>query len=75
MQIDKMLVIAKREYKSRIQSKGFWLATLAIPLLMGALIFVPSLLISKTKSTQRLALLDLTGQVAEAFNGDGSRIA
>ena len=67
MRFDKTMVIARREYKSRIQSKGFWLATLAIPILMGALIFVPSLLISKTQSTQKLALLDLTGQVAEAF--------
>ncbi len=67
MRIDKTMVIARREYKSRIQSKGFWLATLAIPLLMGALIFVPSLLISKTKTSQRLALLDLTGKVADAF--------
>jgi ABC-2 type transport system permease protein len=57
-------VIAKREYVARIRSKGFWISTVALPVLMAAWLIVPSLVISKTRSSQRLAVVDSTGKIA-----------
>jgi ABC-2 type transport system permease protein len=70
MRLDKTLTITKREYKARIQSKGFWIATLALPVLMGALVILPSLLIAKTKTTHQMVVLDETGRVAQVFLAD-----
>jgi ABC-2 type transport system permease protein len=64
MQFRNVKIIAKREYLSRIKSKGFWLATIALPLFMTAMMVVPSLVMSKTQATQKIALVDTTGAVA-----------
>lgn len=56
-------VIARREYMARIRSKGFWISTIALPVLMAAWLVVPSLIISKTRSSQRLAVVDVTGKI------------
>jgi ABC-2 type transport system permease protein len=64
MQPRNVTIIAKREYLSRIKSKGFWLATIALPLFMTAMMVVPSLVMSKTQATQKIALVDTTGTVA-----------
>ena len=65
MQLRNVKIIAKREYLSRIKSKGFWIATFALPLVMTALMVVPSLVMSKTQATQKIALVDTTGTVAD----------
>ena len=57
-------IIARREYRARIRSKGFWISTIALPLLMAAWLVVPSLILSKTRSSQRLAVVDMTGNIA-----------
>jgi ABC-2 type transport system permease protein len=62
--IGNVAVIARREYATRIRSKGFWISTVALPLLMAAWIVVPSLVMSKTRSSQRLAVVDATGKIA-----------
>ncbi|MEM7481256.1 MAG: ABC transporter permease [Acidobacteriota bacterium] len=61
----KIWVLAKREYATRIKSKGFWIATLVLPLFMAAMFIVPGLVISKTRSQQTAVIVDETGQVAE----------
>ena len=61
-------VIAKREYIARIRTKGFWISTVALPILMAAWMIIPSLIISKTRSSQSLAVVDSTGKIAH----DGS---
>ena len=53
-------IVASREYMARIRSKGFWISTVSLPFLMAAWIVVPSLVMSKTKSSQQLAVVDLT---------------
>jgi ABC-2 type transport system permease protein len=57
-------VIAKREYIARIRTKGFWISTVALPILMAAWMIIPSLIISKTRSSQSLAVVDSTGKIA-----------
>jgi ABC-2 type transport system permease protein len=57
--MDKLLAIIKREYWTRIKTKGFILGTILTPLLMMGLIFLPMLFIDKGgKSLHRLVVLD-----------------
>ncbi|MCZ6728049.1 MAG: ABC transporter permease [Acidobacteria bacterium] len=65
MRIDKAVVIAKREYGSRIRSKGFWLSTIALPLLLAAMGVVPALLVSRAGSSMRIVVVDETGRLGE----------
>ena len=62
-----ILVIAKREYLSRVKTKGFWIATVVLPLLMAALFVLPSLFLVTTKSTLETVVVDETGVLAEAL--------
>ena len=50
MRIDPILTIAKREYLSRVKTKGFWIATLLLPLAMAALTILPSVIAMKTRA-------------------------
>lgn len=57
--MDKLLAIIKREYTTRVKSKGFIFGTIITPLFMAALIFVPMLFLGKSsKTTHRLVVLD-----------------
>jgi ABC-2 type transport system permease protein len=59
--MDKLLAIIKREYFTRVKSKGFILGTILTPLFMAGLIFAPMLFIGNgTKSVYRLIVLDQT---------------
>jgi ABC-2 type transport system permease protein len=65
MRARSIAVVAKREYLARVKSKGFWIATVTLPLLMGAWMVVPSLVMTKTRATQTLAIVDTTGRIGE----------
>lgn len=64
MGADRIVVIAKREYGTRIRSKGFWLSTVALPVLMLVLTVVPTFLTSRAGSTKKIAIVDETGRLA-----------
>jgi|CXWL01.1.fsa_nt_gi ABC-2 type transport system permease protein len=64
MQLDKMWVILRREYVTRLQTKSFWISTLTVPLLMAAMTILPSLLLVKAKGDHRLVVVDETGLLA-----------
>lgn len=64
--LDKTLVIAKREYVTRIRSKGFWLATLLLPLVMATLLAVPIVVMMKTTSSLDAVVVDETGRLGAA---------
>ena len=64
MRLDTIFIIAKREYMQRIQSKGFWIATLILPLFISSVTVLPSLLASKARTRQSVAVVDETGKVA-----------
>lgn len=65
MRLANVRTIAKREYLARLKSKGFWISTIALPILMAAWSILPSLMVAKTEAGQRLAIVDETGRVAE----------
>jgi ABC-2 type transport system permease protein len=66
MQLDQLRVIAKREYLTRIKTKGFWISTVLLPALMAAWLVVPSLVVDRAGATQKLVLVDLTGRLGDA---------
>lgn len=63
MQVNNVVVIARREYLSRVKTKGFWIGTVLLPVLMLAMTILPSLILARAKSTLRLAIVDQTGKV------------
>jgi len=58
-------IVAKREFLARVKTKGFWIGTALLPLMMAAWVIVPSLLAETTKTSQKLAIVDRTGAIAE----------
>ena len=67
MRLDNAVTVAKREYLARLRTKGFWLATVALPLFIGAMGVVPALLLGKGDKAHRLAVVDATGRLGEAL--------
>jgi len=61
MRLEYAAIIGRREYLARIRTKGFWIATVALPTFIAAVVLGPSLLMSKTSTEQRLAVVDATG--------------
>lgn len=63
--MDKLLAIIKREYLTRVKSKGFILGTILTPLLMAGIAFLPMLMFGKgQKSSYELIILDQTKDTA-----------
>ncbi|MDH3746238.1 MAG: ABC transporter permease, partial [Acidobacteriota bacterium] len=58
-------VVAKREYLSRVKTKGFWIGTVVLPVLIAALMVLPSILLLKTKSALETVVVDQTGVLAQ----------
>lgn len=86
MRLDKVRVLVKREYVSRVKTKGFWISTFLVPALFASLALLPALVMSKTTTGQHLVVVDETGTVAgplaerlgesspEASKGDLGRV-
>ncbi|MGD2114713.1 MAG: ABC transporter permease [Acidobacteriota bacterium] len=65
MRADKVKVLVKREYVSRIKTKGFWLSTILVPALFAGLALLPALVMSKTTTDHAIVVVDETGRIAE----------
>ena len=63
MQLDNVFVVAKREYLQRARSKAFWVTTLILPVFVAAVSVVPSILMAKSKTQQKIVVVDETGKV------------
>lgn len=64
----KIGIVIEREYKSRVMKKSFILTTLLMPLLMLAVMTIPSILmIWNSEDDQVVALIDHTGQYGEVL--------
>ena len=61
----KVWILAKREYLSRVKSKGYWIGTLVLPLLLAGLMFLPALIFSQSTSRLDLVMVDATGRLGE----------
>ena len=67
MRLNNVVVVAKREYLQRAKTKAFWIATLILPLFVAGISIVPAMLLSKTKSSQRIVVVDETGRVGNSL--------
>src|SRR5260221_14499075 len=65
--MNKMLAVFKREYFATVRKKMFIFMTLFFPVLMAALFFIPAMIISKSLGGKRVAVVDATGRLHEAF--------
>jgi ABC-2 type transport system permease protein len=63
----KMFAVIKREYLQAVRRKVFIIMTLLLPFLMAAIIFIPTLLMSRGMGEKRIAVLDATGKLQSAF--------
>ncbi|MBR1712137.1 MAG: ABC transporter permease [Alloprevotella sp.] len=66
--MNKILIIIKREFLTRIKKKSFILLTVLMPFIMAALVAVPLWLASiKDSDQQRVAVVDSTGKYLSAL--------
>jgi ABC-2 type transport system permease protein len=77
MRLEHAAVVARREYVTRLKSRGFWLATAVLPLFMAAMIVGSALAASKSSAELHLAVVDATGtglgpRLAAALAGHGA---
>jgi ABC-2 type transport system permease protein len=68
MRADQVATILRREYLTRVKSKGFWIATLILPLAMAALVVLPSVFLARSKTMHRMVVVD-------GLDGVGARLA
>jgi ABC-2 type transport system permease protein len=66
----KVLVLAKREYMTRIQGRGFWIGVMAVPVLMLGIIGIVNMLEERAPSKHHLVVVDGTGQVGSSLEQD-----
>jgi ABC-2 type transport system permease protein len=61
-----MLAVLKREYLQAVRKKSFIIITLTMPLLMGALMFIPSFLAVRGIGEKTILIVDGTGKLEAA---------
>lgn len=59
--MDKILLVIKREYLTRVSKKSFWIASLVAPLLLTAIYAVPIWLATRDKEVKQVAIWDGSG--------------
>lgn len=71
--MNKIILIFKREYLTRVKKKSFLIMTLLMPLLMGALMFIPGYLATRENNTeQKVAVLDRSSIFLGHLEGNNS---
>jgi ABC-2 type transport system permease protein len=63
----KALAVFKREYLEVVRKKSFIIMTLLLPFLMAGVMIIPTMLAVKGMEGQRVAVVDGTGRLGEAF--------
>ena len=66
--MDKLFLVARWEYMTRIRSKWFIISTVIIPLVLVAFMFLPTLVMQDSGTdTQIVALIDVSGEMSAEF--------
>lgn len=63
-----MFAVLKREYLSAVRKKMFIFMTLFFPVLMSAAMILPTMLIARSLGGKKVAVVDGTGQLRDAFS-------
>lgn len=59
--MNKILLVIQREYLTRVKKPSFWILTLVVPILLGAVYSVPILLASRPLEHARVLVVDDSG--------------
>jgi ABC-2 type transport system permease protein len=65
--MNKMMVVMKREYLQAVRRKAFIIMTVLLPFLMIGLVMLPGLIMTRGMGKKRIAVLDATGELRQAF--------
>lgn len=65
--MNKMFAVLKREYLQTVRKKSFIIMTLIFPFLMSGLMIIPGFIMAKGIGEKRIAVLDGTGKLGQAF--------
>ena len=66
--MNKMWTVLRREYLSRIKTKGFVIGTIIMPLFMAGIFVVPILLLFlKSDKSRQIVVIDQTGAVFDSL--------
>ena len=68
--MNKVSLIIFREYLTRVKKKSFIIATFLGPVLIGAIMFLPTYFALNTQSNQSFQVIDESGLMGEAFVSD-----
>ena len=69
--MNKTWIIIKREYLTRVTKKSFIILTLLMPILMGAMMFLPAYFASKDSTdTKKIAVVDQSGFIFDKLNSN-----
>ncbi|MBV9493564.1 MAG: ABC transporter permease, partial [Acidobacteria bacterium] len=71
--MNKMLAVIRREYLQAVRKKMFIIMTFLFPVLMASAFLLPTLLMAKTLSGRRIAIVDGTGRLRDAFKADSEK--
>ncbi len=66
--MNKIFAVLKREYLAAVRKKMFIIMTVLFPAIMGVVFFVPMMLMSRSLSGKKVAVVDGTGRLHEAFS-------
>ncbi len=70
--MEKIFLIIRREYLTRVRKKSFVVMTLLGPVLMAALVILPVYLAENSTSGENVAVLDETGWFFQKFHNQGN---
>jgi len=67
--MNKSFAIIKREYLTRVKTKGFIISTVIVPILLIGVLFLPVMLLNTNKeTTKQVAVIDITENIYEEFS-------
>lgn len=72
--MNKILLVAKREYVTRVRNKTFLLSTILLPLVMVLFITGAVFFAAKPESKKRVAVIDKTGKLESFLKSDTSKM-
>jgi ABC-2 type transport system permease protein len=71
--LNRILAVIRREYLERVRTKAFWISTLIVPIIMGALMIIPAWLATRGAGEFRVAVLDLSGRFFDPVDAEVQR--
>ena len=68
--VSRIFAIIRREYLERVRTRAFWIATLIVPVYLGAMMIIPAYLAERGGGEFTVAVLDLSGRFAGPLQGE-----